>query len=73
MEQAAERAPGFAPGDLVTWEPSLPCGACPQCRDGEDGTCEARVTSPGAFADRTVVPARALYHVPTAWPPDWPC
>ncbi len=64
IEQVGPAVSGFRPGDHVTWEPSLPCRSCFYCREGEDGLCEQRVPIPGGFAERTVVPQRALYHVP---------
>lgn len=64
IEQAGSAVSGFRPGDRVLWEPSLPCRACFYCHEGEDGLCEQRVPIPGGFAERTVVPQRALYHVP---------
>jgi L-iditol 2-dehydrogenase len=68
IESVGEAVADFEPGDAVTWEPSLPCGSCFYCRNGEDGLCEKRVRILGAFAERTVVPARALYRLP----PDLP-
>lgn len=58
----------YEPGDTVTWEPSLPCGSCFYCREGEDGLCEQRVPIVGAFSERTVVPERALYRLPAELP-----
>lgn len=57
------------PDDRVTWEPSLPCGGCFYCRDGEDGLCERRVVSPGAFADCTIVPAKAVHRLSSGTSP----
>lgn len=68
VEAAGRSVSAFRPGDQVTWEPSLPCRACWPCRQGEDGLCEQRVQIPGAFAERTVVPERALCQVPDGLP-----
>jgi len=70
IEWAGEDVVGFAPGTRVTWEPSLPCGTCFYCRQGEDGICERRIPIVGAFSERTIVPARALHHVPDEVPPE---
>jgi L-iditol 2-dehydrogenase len=64
IEAVGEGVTTFRPGDPVTWEPSLPCGSCFFCHEGEDGLCEQRIPILGSFAERTVVPQRALYHVP---------
>jgi L-iditol 2-dehydrogenase len=64
VEAVGDAVSTFHPGDHVTWEPSLPCRSCFYCREGEDGLCERRVPIPGGFAERTVVPQRALYHIP---------
>jgi L-iditol 2-dehydrogenase len=64
VESVGDAVADFRPGETVTWEPSLPCGACFYCHAGEDGLCERRVRILGAFAERTVVPARALYSLP---------
>jgi L-iditol 2-dehydrogenase len=68
IEAAGPAVTGFGPGDEVSWEPSLPCRACFYCHEGEDGLCERRVPILGGFAERTVVPQRALYHVPPGLP-----
>jgi L-iditol 2-dehydrogenase len=68
IEAIGRAITGFAPGDEVSWEPSLPCRACFYCHEGEDGLCEQRVPILGGFAKRTVVPQRALYHVPPGLP-----
>jgi L-iditol 2-dehydrogenase len=68
IEAAGRAVTGFAPGDEVSWEPSLPCRACFYCHEGEDGLCVQRVPILGGFAERTVVPQRALYHVPPGLP-----
>lgn len=64
IEAIGDCVSGFAVGDRVTWEPSLPCGKCFYCHAGEDGLCESRVAIVGAFSERTVVPSRALQQLP---------
>lgn len=68
IEAVGNAVTGFGPGDEVSWEPSLPCRACFYCHQGEDGLCEQRVPILGGFAERTVVPQRALYHLPPGLP-----
>jgi L-iditol 2-dehydrogenase len=68
VEATGAAVTGFSPGDEVSWEPSLPCRACYYCHEGEDGLCEQRVPILGGFAERTVVPQRALYHIPSELP-----
>lgn len=58
-------------GDKVTWEPNVPCGHCFFCRDGRDvNLCENRVRVSGSFAERTVVPARAVHRLAEDCPPE---
>src|ERR1700677_307711 len=68
IEAAGRAVTGFGPGDESAGERSLPCRACFYCHEGEDGLCEQRVPMLGGFAERTVVPQRALYHVPPGLP-----
>jgi L-iditol 2-dehydrogenase len=68
IEAVGGAVTGFGPGDEVSWEPSLPCRVCFYCHEGEDGLCEQRVPILGGFAERTVVPQRALYHIPRGLP-----
>ncbi len=68
VEAVGDGVTDYRPGDQVTWEPSLPCRSCFYCREGEDGLCERRVPIPGGFAERTVVPARALCRIPAGLP-----
>jgi L-iditol 2-dehydrogenase len=64
---------GFAPGDRVTFDSTVYCGACDFCRKGEVNLCENRQVigvscgeyrRAGAFAEFLVVPARIAYHLP---------
>ncbi|WP_432840041.1 zinc-binding dehydrogenase [Dactylosporangium sp. CA-092794] len=55
---------GLAVGGLVFVAPNIGCGHCPQCRGGNENLCPATegigITLDGGFADRVVVPARAV-------------
>jgi threonine dehydrogenase-like Zn-dependent dehydrogenase len=59
---AAPGVTGLAAGERVTVRPLTPCGRCPQCLAGDVQLCEAGrgldigYGSPGAFADRVLVP-----------------
>jgi threonine 3-dehydrogenase len=59
----------FRPGERVVAETHLSCGSCRQCRANRRHTCEnLKVFSRlgrGGFADRAMVPAALLRHVPT--------
>jgi len=62
------------PGDRVMINPTISCGKCPACHEGEDTLCAAlRVLGEhvgGTTAERIVVPARNLAPVPAGMP--WP-
>ena len=62
------------PGDRVTIDPNLPCGACRPCRRGLTHLCRRLsaigVTLPGGFATHCLVPARQAYKVPKDMPFD---
>ncbi|WP_244454045.1 alcohol dehydrogenase catalytic domain-containing protein, partial [Micromonospora echinofusca] len=49
------------PGDPVLLDPTLGCGSCDRCRDGQPGHCPSiRVVGgniPGGFAEYVAVPA----------------
>lgn len=59
---AAPGVPELAEGERVTVRPLIPCGQCDRCRAGDPHLCEAGrgqdigYGSPGAFADRVLVP-----------------
>jgi 2-desacetyl-2-hydroxyethyl bacteriochlorophyllide A dehydrogenase len=61
-------------GDLVAVDPSLHCGACPQCRRGRGNLCERwgaiGGTERGAWADYVLVPDRNAYVLPAGYPLD---
>ncbi len=63
----------WRPGDRVTFDSTIYCGACPYCRSGQVNLCESRRVvgvSPagykqhGAFAEQLALPARGLYRLP---------
>ncbi|MGC2466354.1 MAG: galactitol-1-phosphate 5-dehydrogenase [Candidatus Acidiferrum sp.] len=64
---------GFAEGDRVTFDSTIFCGACNNCRRGEVNLCDhrqvlgvscAEFCRPGAFAEYVAVPSRILYRLP---------
>jgi len=66
---------GFAPGDRVTFDSTVYCGACDFCRRGEFNLCDNRQVvgvscgefrRHGAFAEYVTVPERILYSLPSA-------
>lgn len=62
-----ELGEGIAParvGDLVAVSPSVSCGLCYHCREGEELLCSHRSAHLGAFADYADVPLAALYPLP---------
>lgn len=65
---------GFRPGDRVMVNPTVSCGNCPFCLQGEESLCRyLRVLGehlPGMAAEYLVVPAANLAPVPESMP--WP-
>jgi L-iditol 2-dehydrogenase len=64
---------GFAEGDRVTFDSTIFCGACDNCRRGEVNLCDdrevlgvscAEFRRAGAFAQYVAVPSRILYRLP---------
>jgi NADPH:quinone reductase-like Zn-dependent oxidoreductase len=64
----------FRPGDRVMINPTLSCGQCPACLEGEDSLCSSiRIMGehcPGTAAEYLVVPAENLALIPEGMP--WP-
>lgn len=67
----------FAPGDRVTFDSTVYCGECPNCRRGNVNLCDRRQVlgvscgdyrRAGAFAEFVAVPARILYRLPDNFP-----
>ena len=58
-------------GERVIADPSISCGSCAACRQGEESLCERyRILgehTQGGFAELVVVPARNLYRVPAGY------
>jgi len=56
---------GYKPGDMVSTESHIVCGACYQCRRGEFHVCARDkiigVTTDGCFAEYVKLPAKALW------------
>jgi 2-desacetyl-2-hydroxyethyl bacteriochlorophyllide A dehydrogenase len=55
-------------GDLVAIAPSLSCGSCTHCREGEELLCSRRSIHDGALADFATVPGAVLYPIPEEVP-----
>ncbi|MBS1839845.1 MAG: galactitol-1-phosphate 5-dehydrogenase [Acidobacteria bacterium] len=67
----------FAPGDRVTFDSTVYCGECSNCRRGNVNLCDRRQVlgvscgdyrRAGAFAEFVSVPARILYRLPDNFP-----
>ena len=74
VERAGESVRQFRQGDRVMINPTVSCGDCPACGEGEHSLCaRLRVVGEhcaGTTAEYVVVPAENLAPVPTAMP--WP-
>lgn len=64
---------GFGKGDRVTFDSTIFCGVCNNCRRGDVNLCDhrqvlgvscAEFRRPGAFAEYIAVPSRILYRLP---------
>jgi L-iditol 2-dehydrogenase len=73
IEATGSAVTGWKPGDRVTFDSMVYCGACWFCRRGETNLCDNRQVvgvscadyrRHGAFAEYVVVPARVLYRLP---------
>lgn len=73
VEAVGAAVTGFSPGDRVTFDSTVSCGACHFCRRGDINLCDNRqvlgVSTPdfrrhGAFAEYVTVPARIAYKLP---------
>lgn len=67
----------FNPGDRVTFDSTIYCGACRYCARGEVNLCDNRQVlgvscgdyrRAGAFAEYVVVPAQIVYRLPQSIP-----
>lgn len=65
----------LAEGTFAAVDPSLFCGACPQCARGRGNLCERwggiGVTTPGGFAEYVSVPRANVYAIPEDVPRRW--
>ncbi|MEZ5402969.1 MAG: galactitol-1-phosphate 5-dehydrogenase [Bryobacteraceae bacterium] len=77
VEAAGDNVKGFEPGDRVTFDSTVSCGACFFCSRGQINLCDNRqvlgVSTPefrrhGAFAEYVTVPSRICYHIPDNLP-----
>jgi 2-desacetyl-2-hydroxyethyl bacteriochlorophyllide A dehydrogenase len=63
---------GLRPGDAVSVDPNIACGACPACRRGDVHLCEnlqaLGVTRDGGFAEWCRLPASQAHLVPQSLP-----
>ena len=68
---------GFREGDFVTVQPNTFCTVCRFCRTGREHLCPELkaygVHANGGFAEGEIVPARVVYHLPTALDPRVGC
>jgi L-iditol 2-dehydrogenase len=75
IERIGAAVSGFSPGDRVTFDSTVSCGACDYCRRGHINLCDRRTVlgvscadyrRHGAFAEYVSVPARIVYRLPEA-------
>jgi L-iditol 2-dehydrogenase len=69
VEALGEEVKGFQPGDAVVAHPNGPCGACYNCREGEENFCTdifstIRGPSQGSFAEYVRVKGKQVYRLP---------
>ncbi len=65
----AARELGYKPGDTVSTESHIICGACYQCRIGDTHVCQDNkiigISTDGCFADLVKLPAQMLWPIDT--------
>lgn len=68
VEEVGEDVTNVSKGDRVLINPAVTCGRCRFCVQGLDSLCEKQVLLglglDGTYAEKVVVPAANLYHVP---------
>lgn len=68
VSEAATNVSSWKPGDAVAVQSNIFCGDCEYCRAGQESFCVRNqilgVQRDGGFAERVVVPARALVRLP---------
>jgi len=71
--RAGSNVKGWTPGERVTFDSTIWCGACPACRSGRINLCGNRrvlgvscdeYRRHGAFAEYVAIPRRILYRIP---------
>jgi len=77
IESVGSTIKNFAPGDRVTFDSTVYCGECSNCRRGDINLCDRRqvlgvscgdYSRAGAFAEFVAVPARILHRLPESLP-----
>jgi L-iditol 2-dehydrogenase len=77
IEAAGREVKNFAAGDRVTFDSTVFCGECSNCRRGDINLCDRRQVlgvscadyrRAGAFAEFVAVPARILHRLPETLP-----
>jgi L-iditol 2-dehydrogenase len=77
IESVGSAVKNFAPGDRVTFDSTVYCGQCSNCRRGDINLCDRRQVlgvscgdyhRAGAFAEFVAVPARILHRLPDDLP-----
>jgi len=73
--EVGEGVTSLAPGDHVTVDPNIYCGACEYCRGGKKQLCETMqaigVTRDGGFAQYSVVPVEQAFKLSADLPYEW--
>ncbi|MDS0476335.1 alcohol dehydrogenase catalytic domain-containing protein [Natrinema sp. 1APR25-10V2] len=64
VAETGDGVSNVAEGDRVVLCPLLTCGECRPCRDGPENRCENYDSYDGAFAERALVDASRLVHLP---------
>ena len=77
IERVGRRVHGVKPGDRVSFDSTVSCGACDFCRRGQINLCDNRTVlgvscgdyrRHGAFAEYVAVPSRIVYTLPDDLP-----
>ena len=77
IDSVGSAVKNFAPGDRVTFDSTVYCGECSNCRRGDINLCDRRQVlgvscgdyrRAGAFAEFVAIPARILHRLPEDLP-----